>query len=64
LRPELHGAREAGIRPRWGTWFLDRWPEGIRPNGFPGDHWRQLPSQHAPPFPRVARPEELLAAVD
>ena len=61
---ELRGASEAGIRPIWGTWFLDRWPEGIRPNGFPGDHFRrQRPSRHAPPFPRIARPEDLLASV-
>jgi len=60
---ELRGASEAGIRPVWGTWFLDRWPEGIRPNGFSGDHWRQRPSRHAPPFARIARPAELLANV-
>ena len=60
---ELRGASEAGIQPVWGSWFLDRWPEGIRPNGFPGDVWRQHPSRHAPPFRRIARPRDLLASV-
>jgi putative hydrolase of the HAD superfamily len=60
---ELFGAREAGVEPLWSTWFLDRWPEGIRPNGFASDEWRQRPSQHASPFRRVALPEQLVAAL-
>ena len=60
---ELRGAQEAGLRPFWASWFLDRWPEGIRPNGFPGGEWRQRPAQHASPFPRLARPADLLAAL-
>ena len=57
---ELRGAHEAGVRPLWCTWFLDRWPEGIRPNGFPGGEWRQRRAADAP-FPRLAQPEDLLA---
>lgn len=57
---ELAGARAAGLQPLWCTWFLDRWPEGIRPNGFPGDGWRQHPSDSDAPYPRVRRPEDLL----
>jgi putative hydrolase of the HAD superfamily len=53
---ELSGAREAGIAPLWCTWFLDRWPEGIRPNGFPGDDWRQRRSTRESPYRRLARP--------
>lgn len=60
---ELSGAAEAGIRPLFCSWFLERWPEGIRPNGFPGDDWRQRASGGAPPYAHLARPEDLLEAV-
>ena len=58
-RNELAGARRAGLAPLWATWFLDRWPPGIRPNGFKGDEWRQFP-EGEPPFPRLHSPSELL----
>jgi HAD superfamily hydrolase (TIGR01509 family) len=60
---ELGGAARAGMEPYWCTWFLDRWPEGIRPNGFAGGEWRQRKSQQDPPYHRLARPPELLNAV-
>jgi putative hydrolase of the HAD superfamily len=59
---ELHGAAEVGMKPYWCTWFFDRWPEAITPNSFPGD-WRQRPLKGEPPYPRVARPQELLDTV-
>lgn len=57
---ELHGASEAGLTAYWCSWFLDRWPEGIRPNGFPGDDWRQYVEGHDPPFDRIEQPDDLL----
>ena len=58
---ELYGATQTGITAYWCTWFLDRWPEGIRPNGFPGDDWRQHTDRvESPPYERLARPQELL----
>jgi len=60
---ELWGAKSAGIQPFWCTWFLDRWPEGIRPNGFSGDAWRQHPSNNQAPYRRIRRPDDLLALV-
>ncbi|WP_089945799.1 HAD family hydrolase [Candidatus Entotheonella palauensis] len=60
---ELWGASEAGLEAFWCTWFLDRWPEGIRPNGFPGDDWRQYPSQSESPYKRLYRPEDLLITI-
>jgi HAD superfamily hydrolase (TIGR01509 family) len=60
---ELGGAARAGIEAYWCTWFLDRWPEGIRPNGFEGDVWRQRKSHQDPPYDRLARPLDLLNAV-
>ena len=27
---ELRGAADAGLQPYWATWFIDRWPKGIR----------------------------------
>ena len=56
---ELAGARRAGLTALWATWFLDRWPLGIRPGGFKGDQWRQFP-QGEPPFPRLRNPLELI----
>ena len=58
---ELHNAAKAGLQPYWCTWFLDRWPEGIRPNGFPGDEWRQYTLTDSPPFERLARPSDVLS---
>ena len=60
---ELGGASRAGIEAYWCTWFLDRWPEGLRPNGFAGDGWRQGKSQHDPPCERLARPLDLLEVI-
>jgi HAD superfamily hydrolase (TIGR01509 family) len=60
---ELSGAARAGIEAHWCTWFLDRWPEGIRPNGFEGDVWRQRKSHQDPPYDRLARPLDLLNVV-
>jgi HAD superfamily hydrolase (TIGR01549 family) len=60
---ELGGAARAGIAAYWCTWFLHRWPEGIRPNGFAGDGWRQRKSQQDPPYDRLARPLDLLKVV-
>jgi putative hydrolase of the HAD superfamily len=60
---ELHGATQAGLTAYWCTWFLDRWPEGIRPNGFPGDAWRQYATDREPPFERLTRPSDLLARI-
>ena len=58
---ELTTAREAGINPLWCSWFLDRWPEGRRPNGFPGDDWRQYDAKNdALPFERLREPSDLL----
>lgn len=58
-RDELSGASQLGIAALWATWFLDRWPAGIRPGKFAGDMWRQYP-EGAPPFPRLRSPQELL----
>ena len=56
---ELSGARRAGLTALWATWFLDRWPPGIRPGGFKGDKWRQFPrGEH--PFPRLHSHSDLL----
>ena len=60
---ELRGAKDAGIEPLWCTWFLDRWPEGIRPGGFPGDDWRQRARVSTAPFRRLERPEQLIATI-
>ncbi len=61
---ELAGATAAGMRAYWATWFLDRWPAGIRPNGFPGDEWRQgTANRDGSPFVRVERPRILLSSV-
>ena len=57
---ELRGATEAGMDAYWCTWFLDLWPAGIRPNGFPGDDWRQSATPAAPPYPRLARPSDVI----
>ena len=59
---ELSGAKRAGLTALWATWFLDRWPAGIRPGGFTGDGWRQFPGGEAP-FPRLSSPRELLDRV-
>jgi len=58
---ELRGAEEAGIRALWASWFLDRWPAGLEPNGFPGGEWRRKCSGEGAPYPRLARPADLLA---
>ena len=60
---ELHGAADAGLTVFWCTWFLDRWPAGIRPNSFPGDNWRQYPIVGEPPYKRLTQPEELLSSI-
>ena len=46
---ELDGARRAGLRPLWATWFLDRWPPGTR----------RMPGRE-PPFPRLRATTDLL----
>ena len=56
---ELSGAKRVGLTPLWATWFLDRWPPGIRPDRVKGDEWRQFPGGE-PPFPRLHNPPELL----
>jgi len=56
-------ASMAVLKGYWCTWFLDRWPEGIRPNGFPGDAWRQHAGVQSP-FERVQRPSDLLSTYD
>lgn len=56
---ELSGAAQVGLRPFWATWFLDRWPLGIRPGKFTGDESRQFP-EGEPPFPRLQTPLALL----
>ena len=61
-RNELAGAERAGLTALWATWFLDRWPPGIRPGYFTGDEWRQFPGGE-PPFPRLHSPLELLDGV-
>ncbi len=61
---ELQSASEAGLTAYWSTWFLDRWPEGRRPNGFPGDDWRQYTAPNDPPFMRLAQPADFLLALD
>lgn len=61
---ELQGARDAGVEALWASWFIDRWPAGLKPNGFPGDAWRENPDRHTPPFPRLRTPVELLAHVE
>lgn len=60
---ELSGAARTGLAAWWATWFLERWPEGRRPNGFPGDDWRQRPPGEASPYPCLARPADVLARV-
>lgn len=53
---ELSGAERVGMTACWATWFLDRWPPGIRPGTrFDGDDWRQFPG-HEPPYPRMVTP--------
>jgi FMN phosphatase YigB (HAD superfamily) len=59
---ELAGATQVGLRAFWATWFLDRWPFGIRPTRFDCDEWRQFP-EGEPPFPRLRTPRELLDLV-
>lgn len=60
---ELYGATQAGLKVYWCTWFLDRWPEGIRPSGFPGDEWRQYPITGDLPYERLTQPSDLLDKV-
>jgi HAD superfamily hydrolase (TIGR01549 family) len=60
---ELAGATQAGLAAYWCSWFLERWPVGTRPNGFPGDSWRHGLPGSEPPFPRLARPAELLKLI-
>ena len=60
---ELQGAVEAGVETLWCSWFLDRWPEGIRPNSFPGDDWRQYRDTAGSPFRRLTHPNDLLRLV-
>ena len=49
---ESEGARNVGMRPYWATWYLDRWPPGIR----------RLPGPD-PPFPRLRATTDLLDRV-
>ena len=58
-RDELSGAKRVGLTVLWATWFLDRWPVGIRPGRFDGDKWRQSP-EGEPPFTRLHNPSDLL----
>jgi putative hydrolase of the HAD superfamily len=57
---ELFGASQAGLFPYWCTWYLDRWPADINPNGFEGDEWRRRRFGGEPPYRRVRRPAELV----
>ena len=59
---ELSGATQVGLRAFWASWFLDRWPLGIRPGKFTGDEWRQFP-EGEPPFPRLRTPLDLLTQI-
>ena len=49
---ELSGAAEAGLRPYWASWFIDRWPE-----------WRQSQDVYtrAQKWPRLKSPAEVVA---
>jgi HAD superfamily hydrolase (TIGR01549 family) len=60
---ELRGATEAGLRAYWSTWFLDRWPEGVTPNHFPGGEWRQTRFKDTGPYPRLANPNDVLRLI-
>lgn len=61
---ELAGAQNVGMIPLWASWFLDRWPPGIRPGTpFEGDQWRQDPEIQGP-FPRMETTDELLKWLD
>lgn len=60
---ELRGAADAGIRPLWASWFLDRWPGGVRPGGFAGGEWRQGTGTVRTPFERLRHPADLLDAL-
>jgi HAD superfamily hydrolase (TIGR01509 family) len=57
---ELAGAENVGMTPLWASWFLDRWPIGVRPGKqFEGGEWRQDPSTKAP-FPRMKTTADLI----
>lgn len=61
---ELAGAQNVGMTPLWASWFLDRWPPGIRPGTpFDGDQWRQDTAVKAP-FPRMEFTDDLLNWLD
>ena len=59
---ELSGAARVGLRPYFATWFLDRWPLGIRRGRYLNAGWLDFP-EGEPPFPRLRSPRELLDAV-
>ena len=48
---ELAGAANAGLRPYWASWFIDRWPE-----------WRQARDvyERAREWPRLKTPAEVV----
>ena len=48
---ELSGAAEAGLRPHWATWFIDRWPEWKRD---------QDARKRARAWPRLHSPREVV----
>lgn len=50
---ELVGAQRAGVAPYWATWFLDRWPAGVR-------HGYALRSES---FPRLLYPSDVVEIV-
>ena len=51
---ELAGAADAGLRPYWASWFIDRWPE-----------WRQSRDVYvrAKEWPRLKTPGEVVELV-
>ena len=61
---ELAGAEEAGLTAFWASWFIERWPKGMRPNGFPDDDWRHGEITNEAPYPRLFRPQDLLSAIN
>lgn len=52
---ELAGAERVGMRPYWGTWFLDQWPADTRAGSF---------YESAARYPRLRAPADLMRAVD
>jgi putative hydrolase of the HAD superfamily len=59
---ELPGAARVGLRAYFATWFLDRWPPGIRQLRYANAGWHDDP-EGEPPFPRLRSPRDLLDIV-